>query len=78
MSTNASAGLGQYALATGANAVGRLDLLHSIYSPVGSQVLAEAGLTTGMDVADFGCGTGAIIRLIALSVDRRAVSRELM
>ena len=58
MSTNTLAGFGQYALATGANAVGRLDLLHSIYSPVGGQVLAEAGLTTGMDVADFGCGTG--------------------
>jgi SAM-dependent methyltransferase len=68
MSTNTLTGFGQYALATGANAVGRLDLLHSIYSPVGCQVLAEAGLTTGMDVADFGCGTGAMTRLIALLV----------
>jgi SAM-dependent methyltransferase len=68
MTTNALADFGQYTLATGANAVGRLNLLHSIYSPVGRQVLEEAGLTTGMNVADFGCGTGTMTRTIASMV----------
>jgi SAM-dependent methyltransferase len=58
----------QYALATGHNAVGRLSVLHGIYSPVGRQVLLEAGLKRGMDAADFGCGTGTMTRLLASMV----------
>jgi SAM-dependent methyltransferase len=65
MSANGLAAIGQYALGTGANAVGRLDLLHSIYSHMGRQVLTEAGLTEGMHVADFGCGTGTMTRTLA-------------
>src|SRR4051794_30532642 len=68
MPANGLVAVGQYALATGANAVGRLDVLHSIYSPMGRQVLAEAGVSAGMHVADFGCGTGTTSRMLASMV----------
>lgn len=45
--SNAFSQSGQYALATGADAVGRLDVLHRIYSPAGREALLEAGLTEG-------------------------------
>lgn len=54
-----------YALATGAAAVGRLHVLHDIYSPAGRRVLSEAGLQEGMRVADFGCGVGLVTRMLA-------------
>ena len=41
---------GKYALATGADAVGRLIVLHRIYSPAGREALLGAGLTEGMRV----------------------------
>jgi SAM-dependent methyltransferase len=63
--SNALAGPGKYALATGADAVGRLDVLHKIYSSAGQEVLLQAGLTAGMAVADFGCGPGIMTRLLA-------------
>ena len=56
---------GQYSLATGADAVGRLNVLHKIYSPAGLEVLLEAGLSEGMSVADFGCGPGTMTRSLA-------------
>jgi SAM-dependent methyltransferase len=56
---------GKYALATGADAVGRLNLLHEIYSPAGREVLLDAGLAKGMQVADFGCGPGTMSRMLA-------------
>jgi SAM-dependent methyltransferase len=56
---------GKYPLATGADAVGRLNVLHRIYSPAGREVLLEAGLTAGMKVADFGCGPGTMTRMLA-------------
>ncbi len=68
MSSQAVAISRQYALATGANAVGRLNVLHSIYSPMGRQVLLEAGLSEGMHAADFGCGSGTMTRLLAAEV----------
>ena len=52
-------------LATGADAVGRLNVLHQIYSPTGREVLLEAGISNGMTVADFGCGPGAVSRMLA-------------
>jgi SAM-dependent methyltransferase len=55
----------EYALATGSDAVGRLMLLHKIYSPAGRRVLLEAGLRPGMRIADFGCGVGAATRMLA-------------
>src|SRR5215472_7619015 len=55
----------EYALATGSDAVGRLMLLHKIYSPAGRRVLLEAGLRPGMRIADFGCGVGAVTRMLA-------------
>jgi len=65
MSLNTLNNSGQYALATGADAVGRLNVLHGIYSPTGRRTLLEAGLTEGMAAADFGCGTGTMTRLLA-------------
>jgi SAM-dependent methyltransferase len=65
MPSNTLSHFGQYALASGANAVGRLNVLHNIYSPAGRQVLLQAGITKGMRVADFGCGTGTMTRLLA-------------
>jgi len=59
---------GEYVLATGENAVRRLLLLHQIYSPVGRRVLLNAGLEPGMRVADFGCGIGAVTRMLARMV----------
>lgn len=56
---------GQYALATGADAVGRLNVLHKIYSPASRETLIEAGLKKGMKIADFGCGPGTMTRMIA-------------
>jgi len=56
---------GEYALASGAAAVERLFVLHSIYSPAGRRLLLQAGLKPGMHVADFGCGVGAVTRMIA-------------
>lgn len=63
--SNALARSGRYPLATGADAVGRLNVLHSLYSPAGREALLEAGLTTGMRVADFGCGPGTMTRMLA-------------
>jgi ubiquinone/menaquinone biosynthesis C-methylase UbiE len=57
--------LGEYALASGAAAVRRLFVLHNIYAPAGRRILLEAGLQPGMHVADFGCGVGAVTRMLA-------------
>src|SRR5262245_13455258 len=59
---------GPYVLASGADAVGRLEVLHQIYSPAGRQALIEAGLKEGMRVADFGCGSGTMTRTMAAMV----------
>src|SRR5258705_9177352 len=63
--SNAFARSGKYALATGADAVGRLNVLHRIYSPAGREALLEAGLTEGIRVADFGCGSGTMSGMLA-------------
>jgi SAM-dependent methyltransferase len=54
-----------YVLATGEQAVRRLHVLHDIYSPAGRRVLLQAGLKHGMNVADFGCGVGAVTCMLA-------------
>ena len=59
---------GKYALGTGAAAVGRLNVLHRIYSRAGRETLLEAGLKDGMRVADFGCGPGVMTRMLASEV----------
>src|SRR5207244_904579 len=56
---------GKYALATGAQAVGRLHVLHEVYGPAGLRFLLHAGLNEGMKVADFGCGVGVVTRMLA-------------
>lgn len=56
---------GEYSLATGEAAVRRLTALHRIYGPAGKRVLLQAGLAPGMRVADFGCGVGAVTRVLA-------------
>jgi SAM-dependent methyltransferase len=59
---------GEYALASGAAAVRRLLVLHNIYGPAGRRLLLKAGLKPGMNVADFGCGVGAVTRMLAETV----------
>jgi SAM-dependent methyltransferase len=66
--SNALARSGKYALGTGADAVGRLNVLHRIYSPAGREALLDAGLKEGMRVADFGCGPGVMTRMLASEV----------
>src|SRR5688572_19630563 len=56
--------LGEYALASGAAAVRRLFVLHNIYAPAGRRLLVQAGFRAGMHVADFGCGVGAVTRML--------------
>ena len=56
---------GEYTLASGAAAVRRLFVLHNIYGPAGRRILLQAGLKPGMHVADFGCGVGAVTRMLA-------------
>lgn len=58
-------GPSDYVLATGARAVRRLLLLHDIYSSAGRRVLFQAGLKPKMNVADFGCGIGAVTCMLA-------------
>jgi SAM-dependent methyltransferase len=56
---------GQYVLATGRAADYRLSLLHGLYGPGTRRVLLEAGLRSGMRVADLGCGVGMVTALLA-------------
>lgn len=63
--SSSHSGDGEYVLATGSAAVRRLLILHDIYGPAGRRVLLQAGLTAGMRVADFGCGVGAVTRMLA-------------
>jgi hypothetical protein len=68
---------GEYALASGAAAVRRLYVLHNIYGPAGRRILLQAGLKPGMHVADFGCGVGAVTRMLGEIVGPSAASPEL-
>ncbi len=65
MSSNSLVSSVSYVLATGANAVRRLHVLHDIYAPAGRRILVQAGLAEGMRVADFGCGVGVVTRMLA-------------
>jgi SAM-dependent methyltransferase len=56
---------GPYVLATGDAAAYRLQILHGLYGPGTRRVLLEAGLHTGMRVADLGCGVGMVTALLA-------------
>jgi 2-polyprenyl-3-methyl-5-hydroxy-6-metoxy-1,4-benzoquinol methylase len=64
MTANKKPRRGEYALASGPAGVHRLFVLHNIYAPVGRRVLLQAGLKAGMNVADFGCGVGAVTRML--------------
>jgi SAM-dependent methyltransferase len=59
---------GRYALATGAAADYRLNLLHSLYGPGTRRLLLDAGIRRGMRVADLGCGVGMVTALLAYLV----------
>lgn len=55
----------QYVLATGELAGKRLALLNAAYGPSTDRLLVQAGVSTGMRVVDFGCGTGNVTRQLA-------------
>ena len=65
MASPAGFGAGAYSLATGEAAVRRLKALQEVYGPSGERLLRQAGLTAGMEVADFGCGVGLTTRMLA-------------
>jgi SAM-dependent methyltransferase len=46
-------------------AIRRLRLLAEIHRPITRRVLVEAGITTGMQVLDVGCGPGEVSLLVA-------------
>jgi|SRR5579862_1017859 len=54
-----------YILATGEQAVSRLDLLDRIFGPGSHDLLRTAGLLPGMRIAEIGCGTGQTAMWIA-------------
>src|SRR5215510_13386256 len=56
---------GDYVLATGKAAANRLRILHSLYGPGARRVLLQAGIQSGMRVADLGCGVGTVTTLLA-------------
>ena len=56
---------GEYVLATGGAATNRLRILHNVYGPGARRVLVEAGISSGMRVADLGSGTGMVTQLLA-------------
>ncbi len=56
---------GRYVLATGAGASHRLKVLHEVYGPGTRGLLERAGVRRGLRVADFGCGTGMVSRLLS-------------
>ena len=57
-----------YLLATGEQAVSRLELLDRIFGPGARDLLKTAGLAPGMRVAEIGCGTGQMALWIAVQV----------
>lgn len=65
MASPAGSRAGAYSLATGEAAVRRLKALHEVYGRPGGRLLCQAGLTAGMEVADFGCGVGLTTRMLA-------------
>jgi len=52
-------------MASGVVALRRLLVLHNVYAPAGRRLLVQAGIRRGMKVADFGCGVGAVTRMMA-------------
>ena len=57
-----------YILATGEQAVSRLDLLERIFGPATRHLLSAAGLCPGMHVAEIGCGLGLTARWVSTQV----------
>jgi len=57
-----------YMLATGEKAVSRLDLLERIFGPSTRHLLFSAGLSSGMRVAEIGCGIGLTARWVSTQV----------
>jgi ubiquinone/menaquinone biosynthesis C-methylase UbiE len=57
-----------YILATGEKAVCRLDLLERVFGPATRNLLTDAGLRSGMRVAEIGCGIGRTAQWVATQV----------
>ena len=59
--------MSQYVLSTGEEAEARLQLVDEVHGPDTERFLLQAGLKTGMQVAELGCGAG----LVSVRIARR-------
>ena len=58
-------GNSDYSMGVGQKDYDRLTILNKYYNPGSEQFLLRAGLSTGIQVAEFGCGQGHLLRFIS-------------
>jgi 2-polyprenyl-3-methyl-5-hydroxy-6-metoxy-1,4-benzoquinol methylase len=63
----------RYTLETGVRDIKRLSILNKLYNPISKKFMLESGLTTGMTVAEIGCGSGILTCWLAKKVSPHGV-----